>query len=130
MSTDLSDIYRRYIACLNRQDWAHLNAFVDEQVIHNDQRIGITGYRAMLERDFREIPDLHFDIQLLISEPPYIASRLRFDCRPKGNFLGLQVNGKRVCFTENVFYAFRGKKIAEVWSVIDKAAIEVQLSRE
>lgn len=125
---DLSDIYRDYIACLNRQDWAGLSAFVDEQVIHNDQRIGIAGYRAMLERDFREIPDLYFDIQLLIAEPPYIASRLRFDCRPAGNFLGLQVNGKRVCFTENVFYAFRAEKIVQVWSVIDKAAIEAQLS--
>ena len=126
---DLSDIYRDYIACLNRQDWARLNALVDEHVIHNDQRIGITGYRAMLERDFREIPDLHFDIEFLISEPPHIASRLRFDCRPAGNFLGLQVNGKRVTFTENVFYAFRAEKIVQVWSVIDKAAIESQLSR-
>ncbi len=38
----------------------------------------------MLEEDFRAIPDLHFDIQLLISEPPRVASRLRFDCTPKG----------------------------------------------
>jgi predicted ester cyclase len=103
---------------------------VDQQVIHNDRQIGIAGYRAMLERDFREIPDLHFDIQLLICEPPYVASRLRFDCRPRGNFLGLEVNGKRVCFTENVFYAFRAEKIVQVWSVIDKAVIEAQLSRQ
>ncbi len=129
MNTDLSDVYRGYISCLNRQDWTRLNAFVDEQVIHNDRQIGIAGYRAMLERDFREIPDLHFDIQLLICEPPYVASRLRFDCRPSGSFLGLEVNGKRVCFTENVFYAFRAEKIVQVWSVIDKAVIEAQLSR-
>ena len=81
----------------------------------------------MLERDFYEIPDLYFDIQLLISDPPYLASRLGFDCTPKGNFLGLPVNGKRVSFTENVFYEFRREKIWQVWSVIDKAAIEAQL---
>jgi predicted ester cyclase len=81
----------------------------------------------MLERDFYEIPDLYFNTQLLISDPPYIASRLRFDCTPKGNFLGLHVNGKRVSFTENVFYEFRGEKIENVWSVIDKAAIEALL---
>jgi predicted ester cyclase len=81
----------------------------------------------MLERDFREIPDLHFDIQLLICDPPYIASRLGFVCTPKGTFLGLAVNGKRVSFTENVFYQFRNGKIEQVWSVIDKAAIEAQL---
>jgi predicted ester cyclase len=81
----------------------------------------------MLERDFEAIPDLGFAIELLVCEPPHVASRLRFDCRPKGLFLGLPVNGRRVVFAENVFYQFRGGKIAEVWSVIDKAAIEAQL---
>ena len=124
---DLSEVYRGYIACLNQQDWARLDRFVDENVSRNGQQICLSGYREMLERDFSEIPDLHFNIQLLISDPPYLASRLFFDCTPKGKFLGLQVNGKRVCFTENVFYEFRGEKIVHVWSVVDKAAIEAQL---
>jgi predicted ester cyclase len=81
----------------------------------------------MLERDFDEIPDLFFNIRMLISDPPYIASRLGFDCMPKGAFLGLHVNGKRVSFSENVIYEFRSEKIVQVWSVIDKAAIEAQL---
>jgi predicted ester cyclase len=81
----------------------------------------------MLERDFIEIPDLHFNIEILVSAPPVIASRLRFDCTPKGKFLGLEVNGRKVSFAENVFYEFRDKKIRQVWSVIDKPAIEAQL---
>ena len=130
MTANLSDIYKDYIACLNEQGWSNLEQFVDDEVIYNGQSIGISGYRAMLERDFHEIPDLHFDIELLISEPPHVASRLGFDCTPKGKFLGLDVNGTRVSFTENVFYEFRGAKIAKVWSVIDKAAIESKLLRE
>ncbi len=125
--TDLSAIYRSYIACLNRQDWADLGRFVDDDAIHNGRRIGLPGYREMLERDFAEIPDLRFDIQLLICEPPYIASRLDFDCRPKGMFLGLPVNGRRVSFGENVIYEFRSDKIVQVWSIVDRAAIESQL---
>jgi predicted ester cyclase len=125
--TDLSVVYRGYIVCLNKQNWSKLEQFVHADVHYNEQQIVIAGYREMLERDFYEIPDLHFDIQLLISDPPYIASRLRFNCTPKGTFLGLHVNGKRVSFTENVFYGFRGEKIAQLWSVIDKAAIEAQL---
>jgi predicted ester cyclase len=50
----------------------------------------------MLEGDFRAIPDLYFDIHLLISDPPQVASRLSFDCTPKGFLFGLHVNGKRV----------------------------------
>ena len=127
IKTDLSNVYRDYIACLNTQDWSQLEQFVHGEVTYNGQRIGIGGYREMLERDFREIPDLYFDIQLLISDPPYIASRLEFDCTPKGKFLGLHVNGKRVSFAENVFYEFRRGKILKVWSIIDRAAIEAQL---
>ena len=127
IKADLSAVYRDYIDCLNRQDWPRLDRFVDREVCRNGQRIGIAGYREMLARDFADIPDLYFDIQLLIVDPPYIASRLGFDCAPKGKFLGLPVNGKRVSFTENVFYEFRANKILRVWPVIDKAAIEAQL---
>jgi len=125
--SSLSTIYRQYIDCLNRQDWAGLEQFVHSEVHYNGKRIGLSGYREMLERDFLQIPDLHFDIQLLVSDPPRIASRLAFDCTPKGSFLGLQVNGRKVAFAENVFYEFDERKIKAVWSVIDKAAIERQL---
>ena len=124
---ELVEIYRGYISCLNIQDWTRLGQFVDDDASHNGRRIGLSGYQAMLERDFRDIPDLSFNIQMLVSDPPVIASQLAFDCTPKGMFLGLPVNGRQVSFTENVFYEFRGGKIWQVWSVIDKAAIEAQL---
>ena len=63
-----------------------LEQFVHDEVCRNGQQIGLSGYCKMLEKDFSEIPDLHFNIQLLISDPPYIASRLSFDCSPKGSW--------------------------------------------
>jgi predicted ester cyclase len=125
--TELTNIYRDYIACLNRQDWPALGLFVHEDAVHNARPLGLSGYRAMLEQDFREIPDLRFNIELLISEPPRIAARLKFDCTPVGTFLGLAVNGRRVSFCENVFYEFDDGKIRQVWSIVDKDAIEAQL---
>jgi predicted ester cyclase len=56
-----------------------------------------------------------------------LAVRLAFDCTPVGSFLGLPVYGNRVTFAENAIYAFKNEKIREVWSVIDKEAIEAQL---
>ncbi|TIT22109.1 MAG: ester cyclase [Mesorhizobium sp.] len=125
--SDLSDLYRGYIACLNKQDWPNLGRFVHDEVTHNGRKLGLSGYLEMLVRDFDEIPDLYFDIQLLVADPPYIASRLSFDCAPRGTFLGLDVGGKRISFAENVFYEFQREKIRQVWSVIDRAAIEAQL---
>lgn len=123
----LKAAYNGYIACLNRQDWTALGDFVDEDVHYNGDRVGLDGYRRMLEEDFRRIPDLRFVIDLLIAEPPHIAARLCFDCRPVGELFDVPVNGRRVAFTENVFYTFEAGRIVAVRSVIDKAAVAAQV---
>ncbi len=93
---------------------------------YNGAVIGLGGYRNMLERDFHQIPDLHFEINLLVTESPFVAARLDFDCTPTEQFLGLDVNGRRIAFSENVFYEFHREKIRKVWSVIDKTTVEAQ----
>ena len=128
MSRDeLCAIYRDYIDCLNSQDWDRLGLFVDDAVEYGGVAVGLAGYRGMLERDFLAIPDLRFAIELLISDPPYIASRLHFDCTPRDMLFDLPVNGKRIRFAENVFYEFSARRIWKVWSIIDKAAIAQQI---
>jgi predicted ester cyclase len=42
---DLSDIYRDYVACLNKQDWPNLGQFVHEEVHYNGGRIGLAELR-------------------------------------------------------------------------------------
>ena len=124
---DLATHYRGYINCLNGQDWPNLGRFVHENVQRNGEQLGLSGYVAMLQKNYEDIPDLVFKIELLISAPPTVGCRLRFDCTPKGELFGLPVNGRKVSFAENVFYEFDTGKIKLVWSVIDKAAIEAQL---
>ncbi|MDX0452329.1 ester cyclase [Sinorhizobium medicae] len=125
----LHAFYRDYIDCLNRQDWDQLGRYVAGDVRHNGRLLGLSGYRSMLVKDFEDIPDLLFKIDRLACEPPLIAARLKFDCSPKGSFLGLAVNGRRISFAENVFYEVTNGKIADVFSVIDKTAIEDQIGK-
>jgi len=127
---EISELYRGYIDCLNRQAWPELGCFVHQDAHYNGQRIGLSGYREMLENDFRAIPDLRFVIDLLIADAPHVAARLCFDCTPAGELFGLPVNGKRVSFSENVFYEVRDGRIAHVFSVIDKEAVRAQLGND
>jgi predicted ester cyclase len=127
MTNDLATSYRSYIDCLNAQDWTQLGDFVGEDVQYNGETVRLDGYLAMLERDYRQIPDLRFHIALLVCDATTVAARLDFNCTPVGRFLGFDVNGRRIRFSENVFYEFRNGKIAKVWSIIDKAAVEAQL---
>ena len=74
------------------------------------------------------IPDLSFNIQLLICRSALYCEPARLStARRKGNFSGSLYDGRKISFTENVFYEFREVKIVRVWSVIDKMAIEAQL---
>lgn len=125
---ELAAHYLAYLDCLNRQDWEALGDFVAGDATHNGRPLGLGGYRAMLERDYRAIPDLRFKVGLLVCDPPYVAARLDFECTPVGAFLGLPVNGRRVRFTEHVFYSFRDARISDVKSLLDRSAIEAQLS--
>jgi predicted ester cyclase len=125
--SELADLYRDYIACLNRRDWPGLAQFVAHDVVHNGRPVGLAGYRAMLEKDVADIPDLEFNVEAVTCDPPNVAARLVFDCAPQGRFQGLAVNGKRVKFTETAFYEIHDRRIAFVWSTIDRAAIEAQL---
>src|SRR5688572_14262916 len=125
--SQLLNVYRAYLNCLNDQSWNDLGKFVSGRVRHNSREIGLAGYRLMLEQNYQEIPDLSFKSELVIVNDSYVACRLQFNCTPIGSFLGVPVNGRRVRFAENVFYEFEDGKIKEVWSVIDKVAIERQL---
>ncbi|MBS7417051.1 ester cyclase [Pseudomonas syringae] len=127
---NLAEQYRAYIACLNDRRWQDLGNFVDDGVHYNGERISLAGYRAMLENDVRIIPDLRFNIDLLVVEAPQVAARLLFNCSPQERFLGLEAFGKRIAFSENVFYTFGDGKIIGVWSIIDKAAVERELRGE
>ncbi|MBD1386667.1 ester cyclase [Mucilaginibacter rigui] len=123
----LLDIYRDYLECLNRQAWNELQLYVAEFVCYNDEEIGLHGYLSMLKQNYREIPDLYFQAELVVADLSHVACRLVFNCSPVGTFMGLPVNGRKIRFSENVFYEFRDHKIFQVWSVIDKGTIEQQL---
>ena len=128
MPNNATIFYHQYIACLNARDWERLGEFVTDGVIHNGRRLGVDGYRAMLEENCRDIPDLQFETNIVVADEGHIASRIRFSCAPSGEFLGLPLNGRRIVFYEHAFYALVGGKIAEVFSVIDKTGIEAQLT--
>jgi predicted ester cyclase len=79
----------RYIACLNAGAWNEFGKFVATDVVHNGRSPGIEGYQAMLEENYLDIADLHFDADLLVANESHVASRLRSDCTPVQEFFGV-----------------------------------------
>jgi predicted ester cyclase len=124
---ELPAIYRDYLACLNERRWEELSRFVSDTVQYNGERLGLAGYRAMLEADTEAIPDLRYVPEIVVADDRMVSCRLSFQCTPQQQFLGFEPTGGRVSFSEHVFYRFEDRQIAEVWSLIDRETIRNQL---
>ena len=115
----LADLYRAYIACLNRQDWPNLDKFVADYARHNGRALGFAGYRAMLERDYEDIPDLKFVIELMVCEPPHVAAPSQQIVEPLAKF-GVEL---RRSFTPrrdlNLTHAIHAARLA--WNSLGRA---------
>jgi len=126
---DLRAHYLRYLDALNDRRFDELPGFVADDLLYNGAPLTGAQYRELLEDDVTRIPDLFFAVQHLLVDGAYVACRIGFDCVPREVFHGLLPTGARVQFTEHVFYRFDGQRIAEVWSLLDLAALERQLPR-
>ena len=126
---DLQSVYRRYLACLNERRLDDLHLFVGLDVVYNGERVGLSGYRQMLANDFRDVPDVHFSIGLLVADDTRVACRLDFRCTPRTEWLGAGDGRTTVTFAEHVFYEFAVGKIVQVWSLVDREKAREQLRR-
>jgi predicted ester cyclase len=124
---DLEATYRAYIAVLNDRRFGELDGYVHERITYNDEPMTRQEYENLLVGDVRAIPDLRYQIQMLVVQGGQVACRLWFDCTPVREFLGLEPTGVRVAFAEHVFYEFEDDRIKRVCSLIDRSAVERQL---
>lgn len=120
--------YSRYLDTLNDRRLGELGAFVHDRLTYNGKPMTLGDYQGLIAGDIAAIPDLRFDVGLLVVNEHQIACRLNFRCTPEREFLGLKPNGRTVSFSEHVFYTLRAGRISEVWSLIDRTAIEAQLA--
>ncbi|MCS7483149.1 ester cyclase [Umezawaea endophytica] len=118
--------YRAYLDCLNERRFDDLGRFVHDPVVHNDRRLGLAEFQDLLRRDAAEIPDLRYEIGLLVIAGDEVACRIDFECTPK-SFRGLPPAEGKISFAEHVFYRYQEGRIARIWSLVDLDAIRSQL---
>ena len=130
VGAELEEIYRGYVVALNERRLDDLDQFVHPRLTYNGHPWTREQYQARLADDVHNIPDLRYEIRLLVVGADHVACRLWFDCTPQREFLGIDAGGRRVSFSEHVFYRFRANKIEHVWSLIDTDAIRRQLTEK
>ena len=127
-NADLGSRYRAYIDALNERRLDDLVHFVQDELSYNGKTMTRRQYQDLIAADITAIPDLIYDAHIIVASGDQVACRLVFDCTPQHEFLGFSPHGERLRFAEHVFYHFRDGRIAAVSSLIDRSAIEAQLS--
>ena len=127
-NTDPAARYRAYLAVLNERRLDDLVHHVADRLTYNGEAMTGQAYRDLLAGDLAAIPDLFYDARLVVADGDMVAARLLFDCTPQRDFLGFTPDGRRLVFAEHVFYRYRDGRIAEVTSLIDRAAVAAQLA--
>lgn len=127
--TDLESHYRAYLHALNERRLDDLVHYVQDDLHYNGHAMTRPEYQEMIASDIAATPDLFFDAQNIVTNENWVACRIVFDCTPVKEFLGFQPSGRRISFAEHVFYRFSEGRIAEVHSLIDRAAVAEQLGR-
>jgi predicted ester cyclase len=128
MDADLETRYRAYLDALNERRLDDLVQFVHDDLSYNGEPLTRQQYQDLIAADIRAVPDLVYDARIVVAAGDVVACRLVFDCTPQQEFLGFTPTGGRLSFAEHVFYRFREGRIAAVSSLIDRAAIQEQLS--
>lgn len=125
---ETSEHYRKYIDALNTGRFRELAPYLNDELTYNGRRLTREDYQNMIANDHDAIPDLHFHVDLLVVDGDDIACKLDFNCTPEKEFLGLKPNGRKISFSEHVFYRLRDGRISEVRSLIDRDAVARQFA--
>jgi|KBSSwiStaDraftv2_1062776.scaffolds.fasta_scaffold170088_1 predicted ester cyclase len=129
-SPDLTDFYKRYIAALNARDIKTVESMIPETVL----RLGVPYPRTAVLDSFNvitdAIPDYRWNIQDLFVIDDRIAVRLQNTGTPIKPFLGHEPTGRSLNFMEFASYRIRDGRFAEMWFLMDEAAVARQLRGE
>ena len=79
----------------------------------------LAEYQQARTGEFEIIPDLQFAVSLLVADTNTVTARLEFDCTPIAEFHGEQPTGRKISFSEHVFYEFEGARILRVHSLLE-----------
>jgi predicted ester cyclase len=88
---------------------------------------GIAGVKAVFTAFRAAFPDLHFEVEDMVTEFDYVTARYTMTGTHQGEFLGMAPTGKKVTVSGMDIILFKQSKLAERWGQQDTLALLQQL---
>ncbi len=132
MADDPKALARRfYDEVINGKNMAALDELVDDDLVEHQEMPGIPpgkeGVRAFFTAFHGAFPDLHAEIEGLVSEGDEVWVYAVMTGTHQGEFLGIPATGKQVSVTMVDRVRVRDGKAVEHWGVSDDLGMLTQL---
>lgn len=85
------------------------------------------GVKRFYSALWTAFPDLQINVGDMIGEGDRVALRLTATGTQKGEFKGVPPTGTKVTFGAQYFFRFKGGKIVERWTTLDRLGLLTQL---
>ncbi len=101
--------------------------FVDHDPPAPGLPVGSAGVKAAFAGLRAAFPDLHFEVEELVSEFAFVSARYQMTGTHRGTFLGIAPTGKRVTITGVDIVRFEQGKAVERWGLQETLSLLQQL---
>lgn len=123
----LKELYQHYVKAANAREFDVIAELIHEQVTLNGVLHKREDVLFSLKAITDAIPDLVWHIEDLLTTEERIAARLRDTGTPTSRWFELEPTGAAIEFTEFAHYKVRDGRFAEMWFLMDVAAVAKQL---
>jgi steroid delta-isomerase-like uncharacterized protein len=132
MADGPKDLARRFYAeVINGKNVAVIDELVDDDLVEHQEMPGMppgkAGVRAFFDTFHAAFPDLHADIQGIVSEGDEVWVYAVMTGTHEGEFLGIPATGKQISVTMVDRVRVRDGKAVEHWGVSDDLGMMTQL---
>ena len=125
------DAVRRWIAAWNAQDLDRAGQLLSPDFVRHDANlpevVGPAAQRDFLRGVFSAFPDIHVQVQQLITQGDTIAARLVIQGTHRAEFLGVPSTGRRITMESVDIFRLQDEKIAEQWVLMNALGLMQQL---
>lgn len=131
MTTATRTLIHQWVEAGDAGDFDAIAFYLHEDVVmHAPLGATLEGLDALnaLARTFSDaVPDMKHEIQEVVSVGDTLAARIILTGTHQGELLGVPATGNALRVDQGLFAHVRDGKIAEVWEVVDTAALMQQI---
>ncbi|OBH10012.1 MULTISPECIES: ester cyclase [unclassified Mycobacterium] len=125
---DYRSLYKSYLEHCNEHDFDSMASFYTPTIKVNGVPMDPASVTDQFAPVIAAFPDWHWEMRHIVVDEENIVVHFEVTGTHRGTFQGIEATGRRVSISEFTLYRVEEGKFAEVWDLVDMAALITQIS--